>query len=136
MAVAVEGMSSVVLDEADRIVEVSSAAAPWFGHYVGKNAFECFPGSRALFRPHYERARRTGQTVEFAQFYGRHVMHLCATPCPAGLEVTWETLAILDTWTLAGLQASLDTALDRLDEMLLELERRRTKATLRIVGGS
>lgn len=128
-------MPSVILDEADRIVEVSSAAAPRFGHFMGESVHDCFPGSRVLFGPHYARARRTGQTVEFAQFYGGYVTHVRAVPCPAGLEVTWETLAILDTWTLAGLRASLDTALARLDEMLLELERKRTKATLRVVGG-
>jgi hypothetical protein len=126
----------VVLDDTYRVVEVTPAAAPWFAQHIGKDVFECFPGSRPLFRPYYELARRTGQTVEFEQFYDGYVVYVRAVPSDAGLEVTWEPLAIVDTWTLEGLRSTLDRALARLDELSSELERERTRTSLRVVGGS
>jgi hypothetical protein len=49
--------------------------------------------------------------------------------------VSWETLAILDTTTAGRLRASLDRALERLDDELRKLERERAKRSLRIVSG-
>ncbi len=135
MAVTVEDSPSVVLDESDRIVECNSAARPWFAHHLGKCVFSCFPGSSALFRPYFDKARATGQVVEFAQYFDGYVTRVRATPCNATLRVTWETLAILDTATADRLLASLDHAIGRLDDEIRELERDRAKRSLRIVTG-
>lgn len=135
MAVTVEDMPSVVLDETDRIVECNSAARPWFAHNLGKSLYSCFPGSSQLFRPYYEKARRTGQVVEFAQYFDGYVTRVRAAPCRSTLQVTWETLAILDTTTADRLIASLDHAIDRLDDEIREIERDRAKRALRVVGG-
>lgn len=135
MAVAVEGLPSVVLDETDRIVECSPAARPWFAHNLGQSVYACFPGACRLFRPYYEKARRTGQIVEFAQYFDGYVTHVRVAPRNTTLEVTWETLAILDTTTADRLVASLDHAIDRLDDEIREIERDRAKRALRVVGG-
>jgi len=135
VAVTVEDSPSVVLDETDRIVECNSAAAPWFAHNLGRSVFSCFPGSSRLFRPYYEKARRTGQVVEFAQYSDGYVTRVRAEPCKSSVEVTWETLAILDTTTTDRLLASLDEAIERLDDALRELERDRARRSLRVVSG-
>ncbi len=135
MAVTVEGLPSVVLDEADRIVGCNSAARPWFEHNLGESVYSCFPGSERLFRPYYGRARRTGCPVEFAQYFDGRVVHLHVTPSGTGLEVTWKTLAILDPTTLERLLASLDVAIGRLDDELRALESARAEPALRLVRG-
>ncbi|MGH3137908.1 MAG: hypothetical protein ACRDPV_15595 [Gaiellaceae bacterium] len=133
MAVTVEQGPSVVLDEQYRVVEVNPAGAPWFGHHIGRDVFDCFPGSRHLYRPYYDAARRTGREVAFAQFFDGYVTHVTVIPHGAQLTVTWETLSIIDTWTLDGLRASLDTALTRLDELGHVLDRERVRHTLQLV---
>jgi hypothetical protein len=135
VAVAVEQVPFVVLDESYRVVEMNSAAAPWFAQHLGAVVFDCFPGSRSLFRPYYEKARRTGSAVTFAQFYDGYVTQVTATPNGTRLTVSFETLGILDTWTPDGLRASLDAALARLDEAEQELERNRVRRSLELVGG-
>lgn len=135
MAVTVEGLPSVVLDESDCIVECNSAARPWFAHNLGRSVYACFPGACRLFRPYYEKARRTGQVVEFAQYFDGYVTRMQIVPRGTTLEVTWETLAILDTTTADRLLTSLDVAIGRLDDELRGLERERTKRSLRVVGG-
>lgn len=134
MAVTVQ-QPTVALDEGFRVVEVNEAASPWFDQHLGQVVFDCFPGSEPLFRPYYEEARRTGSTVCFAQFYGGYVTHVTAAPSRGGLSVSWETLAMLDTWTLDGLRSSLDAALARIGEAEHELEHDRLRRSLRVVEG-
>jgi hypothetical protein len=128
VAVAASHSPFLVLDERDVIVEVGPAARAQFEPLLGRCVWESFPGSRELFRPHYERARRTGQPVEFVQFFAGHVARVRAVPVGGRLELSWQTLAVLDLLTLEGLRASLDAALDA-------LERRRRRDSLRIVEG-
>jgi len=136
VAVTVEQAPSVVLDDDNRVVEVGDAALPWFADHVGESVFDVFPGSEPLFRPYYDEARRTGRPVEFAQYYGGYVLTLRVEPCAGGLRVTWTTLAMLDTWTLSGLRASLEDALARLEDAQHAVERARSRRTLRVVGGA
>lgn len=135
VAVTVQDLPSVVLDEGDRIVECNSAAQPWFAHNLGRSVYACFPGAARLFRPYYEKARRTGRTVEFAQYFDGYVTHVHVAPCSTTLEVTWKTLAILDTATAARLLASLDVAIERLDDEIRALDRDRARRSLRVVEG-
>lgn len=135
VAVTVEGSPSVVLDEHDRIVECNAAARASFGHTLGQDVYACFPGSAPLFRPYYDRARRTGTVVEFAQYFDGYVTHVRVAPRTTTLEVTWETLAILDTATTERLLESLDVAIGRLDDELRALDRERAKRSLRLVEG-
>ena len=135
MAVTVEQAPSIVLDEEYRIVEANLIAAPWFAQHVGKGVFDCFPGTRCLFCPYYNEARRTGEAVEFVQFYDGYVTHVTVVPRGAQLTVSWETLGILDTWTLDGLRSSIDAALARLEEARHELERKRVRRSLHLVEG-
>ncbi|HXG76821.1 MAG TPA: hypothetical protein VNJ53_09640 [Gaiellaceae bacterium] len=135
MAVAVEDSPTVVVDDQYRVVDFSPAAAPWFAQHVGRELFECFPGCRSLFRPYYEQARRTGEEVAFAQFFDGYLTYVTARPHEAGLAITWETLGMLDTWTLDGLRASLQAALERLDRRCAELARARVRRHLRLVEG-
>ena len=70
MAVAVDATSVLVLDEEYRVVEVSPALQAGFGLRPGRSTIDGLPGSRSLFVPYCEHARRTGEPVEFAQYYG------------------------------------------------------------------
>ncbi|HWQ24198.1 MAG TPA: hypothetical protein VNK94_08850 [Gaiellaceae bacterium] len=130
MAVAASHTPFLVLDERDVIVEVGPPAQAQFEHLLGCCVWESFPGSRELFRPHYERARRTGQPVEFVQFFAGHVARVRAVPAAGGrLELSWESIAVLDVLTLEGLRSSLDAA-------LAILERRCRRNSLRVLEGS
>lgn len=135
MAVAVTELPHVVLDEEYRIVEVNQAARAGLGPLLGESILESFPGARPLFLPYYEQARRTGETVEFVQYYDGYVAHLKVVPDGQQLTVYWETLCILDVLTLDGLRASLRTALKTLADAEAALQRDQIRSTLRVVGG-
>jgi hypothetical protein len=66
VAVAVDESPYVVLDEEYRIVEIGHAAEAGFAPMRGQKVFDCFVGSRPLFFPYYEAARKTKKVVEFA----------------------------------------------------------------------
>ena len=134
MAVTVGQDQYLILDAEYRIVEVGPAAQAMFGPVLGELAFDAFPDSEPLFRPHYERAARAGEPVEFATFYNGLVLHLRVTPSDSRLVVSWEEIARLDVLTLDGLFESLDTALDALGTSLVEIDRRRRRDLLRLVG--
>ena len=116
MAVTVrQELRFVVLDERDRIVGVGSHAESQFGPLVGASLWESFPGSEPLFKPYYDAARRSGEPVEFVQFYDGNVARVRAVPEGDGrLSLEWEQLARLDTLTLESLSDTLDDALDLL----------------------
>jgi hypothetical protein len=135
VAVTVLESPSVVLDAEYRIVELNAAARPWAEAHVGKVVFDCYPGSESLFRPHYERARATGETVAFSQFYGGTVFHLIATPHGSDLVVTWTSDEWLDTSTLESLYASLDAAIADLAGRARAVENRRARSSLHLVEG-
>jgi hypothetical protein len=105
----------VVLDEGDRIVGVGPHAESQFGPLVGASLWDSFPGSEPLFKPYYDSARRSGEPVEFVQFYDGNVARVRAVPVGYGrLELEWEQLARLDTLTLDSLSETLDDALELL----------------------
>jgi hypothetical protein len=105
----------VVLDEGDRIVGVGPHAESQFGPLVGASLWDSFPGSEPLFKPYYDSARRSGEPVEFVQFYDGNVARVRAVPVGDGrLELEWEQLARLDTLTLDSLSETLDDALELL----------------------
>lgn len=135
MAVAVEQEPSVVLDEEYRIVEVNSAAETAFGPLLGSCVWDCFPGSEAMYRPYYERARRDGQPIELVQYYGGYVTRVEVVPNAGHISVAWEMLSMLDTRNLESLQASLTEAIDALDERMAGLARERVRSSLHVVGG-
>lgn len=136
MAVTVEQAPYIVLDEDYRIVEVGPAAWAAFGPLLGENVWESFPGSKPLFQPHYQRVRRTGAPVEFAQYYNGNVMHLRVVPLDDRLVIYYEILRLLDVLTLDGLRDSLDTALAALVGAEEELRRDDVRRTLHVVAGS
>jgi hypothetical protein len=135
VAVAVEQEPSVVLDEEYRIVEVNSAAETAFGPLLGSCVWDCFPGSEAMYRPYYERARREGQPIELVQYYGGYITRVEVVPGAGHIRVAWETLSMLDTRNLEALRASLSGAIDALDKRMADLERKRVRSSLRVVGG-
>ena len=136
MAVTVEQTPFVVLDTGDRIVGVGPAAESQFGPLVGSVMWECFPGSEPLFKPYYEQARRSGEVVEFIQFYDGYVARIRAMPREGGeLELSWERLARIDTTTLRSLADSLAASLDLLDEEQREAHRDALRNTLRLIEG-
>jgi urease gamma subunit len=135
VAVTVEDSPSVVLDEANCIVETNTAAAPWFARFVGRRIFDCYPSAEPLFRPYFESARRSGRVVEFAQFYDGTVAHMTVRSIRGTLVVRWEAVAMLDTLTLDGLRESLDHIIDVLETTQAALERDRVRDSLRVVTG-
>ena len=115
VAVTVRQEPLVVLDEGDRIVGVGPHAEGQFGPLLGASLWDCFPGSEPLFKPYYDAARRSGEPVEFVQFYDGNVARVRAAPAGEGrLELEWEQLARLDTLTLDSLSETLDAALELL----------------------
>ena len=136
MAVTVQQTPFVVLDEGDRIVGVGPHAESQFGPLVGSLIWDCFPGSQPLFKPYYDAARRSGEPIEFVQFYDGHVARIRAGPRPDGhLDLFWELLARLDTLTLDGLAQTLDESLELLDEEHVGLNRNRRRQHLRVIEG-
>jgi hypothetical protein len=137
VAVAVEEQAPlVVLDEGDRIVGVGPRAESQFGPLVGEVMWDCFPGSEPLFKPYYDHARRSGEPVEFEQFYDGSVARVRAVPRGRDrLELYWHQLTRLDTLTLGGLVASLDESLAVLGSRGSSTERQGTVAALRVLEG-
>ncbi|CAN5145752.1 hypothetical protein BH09ACT13_BH09ACT13_07010 [soil metagenome] len=142
VAVAVDEPPNLVLDEDYRIVEVGPAAEAALGPLRGRNLWDAFPGSRPLFHPYYDKARCTGEPVEFVQFYDGDLGHIRAVPEGSRLLLFWELLHLfwellhrLDILTLEGLRASLDQALALIEEFDARLRRDRVKSTLRVVEG-
>jgi hypothetical protein len=136
VAVTVEHVPFVVLDESYRIVEVGSFAEAGFGPLRGRCVWDCFPGSESMYRPHYERARRSGETIELVQYYGGYLTRVEIRPEGRFVRVAWETLTLLDTSTLETLRASLTDAIGELDRHAAGFERRRRRGALRVVEGS
>jgi len=136
VAVTVQQTPFVVLDEGDRIVGVGPGAESQFGPLVGSLMWDCFPGSEPLFKPYYDAARRSGDPVEFVQFYDGNVARVRAVPHRDGrLDLYWERLARLDTLTLDGLAKTLDESLQLLDEQQLGADRNALRQHLRLVEG-
>ncbi len=137
MAVTVEAHTPfVVLDEGDRIVGVGPHAESQFGPLLGASLWEAFPGSERLFRPYYDAARRSGEPLEFVQFYDGNVARIRAVPADDGrLELHWHQLARLDTLTLASLSTTLDQALELLDAEGWERGRDSVRRALRVIEG-
>jgi hypothetical protein len=133
VAVAVEAVPYVVLDERYRIVEVSRAAEAGLGPLCGQNLLDSFPGSRPLFLPYLKEAQRTGRVVKFAQFFNGYVTEVKIVPDESTLTVSWERLCILDVLTLDGLRASLHTVLDALQAREDALHREVVRSSLRVV---
>jgi hypothetical protein len=125
----------IVFDDKDCIVEVGDLAMPVFGSFLGQSVWSCFPDSRSLYEPHYVRARRTGATVEFAQYYNGRVMRIKAVPNGSRITLWYEIVAILDVLTLEGLRESLDSALAALAAAEEAIRREQGRASLRLVGG-
>jgi hypothetical protein len=136
VAVTVEHVPFVVLDESYRIVEVGAIAEAGFGPLRGRCVWDCFPGSESMYRPHYERARRSGEPIELVQYYGGYLTRVEIRPEGRTLRVAWETLSMLDTRNLDRLRASLTDAIGELDRHAAHLERRRGRRALRLVEGN
>jgi hypothetical protein len=136
VAVAVEHAPYVTLDSGDRIVEVGPLAESQFGPLAGSLLWDCFPGAEPLFKPHYKRARASGETVEFVQFYDGYVARVRASPRDGDeLVLHWEQLARIDATTLEALAASLTAALALLDGEQRDSHRAELRKALRLIEG-
>jgi hypothetical protein len=136
VAVTVTQAPFVVLDEGDRIVGVGPDAESQFGPLVGSIMWDCFPGSEPLFKPYYDAARRSGEPVEFVQFYDGNVARIRAVPRADGtLALYWQLLARIDTRTLGGLAHSLDEALGLLADEQVGVDRQALRNSLRVIKG-
>jgi len=135
VAVAVEHDPHLVLDEEYRIVEVGPAAQAEYGSLRGQRLWEVFPGSRPLFEPYYEKARTTGQPVEFVQFYNGRVSRLRAVAHGPMLHVNWEKIYRLHTLTLEGLRTSLDQTIAAIEEWATMSERTTVRESLTVLEG-
>ena len=136
VAVTVEQVPFVVLDESYSIVEVGPAAEAGFGPLHGRCVWDCFPGSESMYRPHYERARRRGEPIALVQYYGGYLTKVEIRPEKRAIRVSWEILSMLDTSDLERLRASLTDAIGALDQQAEELDRRRVRGPLRVVEGT
>jgi hypothetical protein len=135
VAVTVEQETFVVLDPHYRIVEVGPSAEGGFGPLVGRNLWECFPGSEALFRPYYEKARRTREPEEFVQFYDGRVVRIQAVPRGEQLAVSWGVIHVIDALTVEDLQTSIQRTIELVDNEQAEMFRRDTRGSFRLIEG-
>ena len=135
MAVTVQQAPFVVLDESYTIVEVGPSAEGGFGPLAGQNVWECFPGSESLFRPYYDKARRTGEPEDFVQFYSGYVTRVRAEPRGELLKVEWKELHTIDALTVDTLAASLARTIELIDDEQADTLRRDTRASLRLIEG-
>jgi hypothetical protein len=97
----------IVLDEEDRIVDVSENAVDVFGPLKGESLWETFPSARAVFAPYCERARRTGEVVELVKFFEGTLKHVRYTPEGSRVIAIWENLASVDVSSVESLRHSL-----------------------------
>ena len=137
MAVTVEEQAPfVTLDTADTIVGVGPAAEGQFAPLLGLPLWDCFPGSRSLFKPYYDEARRTREPVEFVQFHNGNFARVRAIPRGDDrLELYWEVLSRLDTLTLDGLAQTLDESLELLERSRSSIGRDEVRKALRLIRG-
>jgi hypothetical protein len=137
VAVTVEEQAPfVILDTADTIVGVGPAAESQFGPLLGLPLWDCFPGSRSLFKPYYDDARRTGEPVEFVQFHNGNFARVRAVPRGEDrLELYWEVISRLDTLTLDRLAKTLDESLELLERSRSSLYRDEVRKALRLIKG-
>ena len=130
-----DGASYLVLDAEDRIVEVGAAAEAVYGSLVGHSLWERYAEAGPLFRPYYTRARRTGETLEFVQFYRGQLAWVRVVPAGGQVTVSWDVLHVLDTLTFDGLRRSIVDALSLLQEWEARIRKRRTRESLRLIEG-
>jgi len=97
----------IVLDEDDRIVQVSPGLHEELGRWLGQVLWDHLPEAADVYGTYFEDARSTGRTVESIVYYAGRVKRLTAIPAPDGLVVHVERLAELDVRTLGTLTASL-----------------------------
>ncbi len=89
MAVTVQKTPFVVLDEDGSNRRGRSLCRSQFGPLVGSLIWDCFPGSEPLFKPYYDAARRSGEELEFVQFYDGNVARIHAVPQSNGHLDLW-----------------------------------------------
>jgi hypothetical protein len=135
VAVTVEETPQMVLDENYLIVEIGPDVEAGFGPLAGRPLWDAYPGSEALFQPYYEKARMSGEPVEFVQFYNGYLTRIRAVPKQARLQLFWKVLCRLDTLTLDGLAASLATAIAHVEESEALLGREQVRGLLTVVEG-
>jgi PAS fold len=111
VAVAVERAPELVLDADYRIVDLGPAVEAEFGDLRGRSLWDAEPDARPLFEPHFESAWRSGEPVEFVEFYDGELARVNAVVRQGLLEVSWSALHSIDVVTLDGLWASLQEAL-------------------------
>ena len=128
VAVAVERSRSLVLDADYRIVEIGSAVEGGFGHFQDLVVWEIEPAARPLVEPYLEQAWRTGEPVEFVQFFGGRLMSIEAVVRAGRLHVSWEVVLRLDVLTLDALRASLHEAVAIVERYEDRAARRRLHA--------
>jgi len=126
----------VVLDAEDRVLDVSPNAPAPFPSLLGRRVHEGFPPeTEALYGPYFERARRTGETVEFSQYSDGHVSLLKAVPIRRALVVSWELIGFIDVMTIESLRHSIDAALMALTVRGETIRREHTRASMRVIAG-
>jgi hypothetical protein len=104
---AVEVTQWIVLDEDDRIVEVSENAEPVFASLLGESLWDAFPNAAEVFAPYCERARRTGEVVELVRFFEGTLKRVRYTPDGSRVIAIWENLASVDVSSVESLRDSL-----------------------------
>ena len=137
MAVTVQRQAPlIVLDENDTIVGVDSAAESQFAPLVGSVLWKCLPGSKSLFKPYCDAARRTVKPLEFLQFYNGAVIRVHASPTGDGrLELRWEQLLRLDVTTFDTFRTTLRAALALVEAEASGAQRDEARTALRLIEG-
>lgn len=97
----------IVLDEDNRIVDVSATAEPVFAPLLGESLWDKFPEAAAVFAPYCERARQTGEVVELVKFFAGTLKRIRYAPDGPRVTAIWENLASVDVSSVESLRESL-----------------------------
>jgi len=106
-----------------------------FGAFLGQNVWELFPGSRAIFSSYLEDAHRTGEPVEFVQFYRGTVVRIEAASQDGRLHVSWKVLGAVDVSTLESMRTSLGDIVSLLTEQEDVSQSEHSRPPLHVVEG-
>jgi hypothetical protein len=120
-----------VLTPDDVIRHVSEPLQGKMGTYVGHSLWVRMPRSELVFRPYFQEARRTGEEVEFVEFYAGGILHMRVVPSGESLTVYPTRLSELDVRTLGTLRASLERIASELDARASARRGRRAAGSLR-----
>jgi len=119
-----------VLDDEDRVLYVSPHFRDPRGISLGHVIWDHLPDAQAVYGPHFEEARATGERVDALIYYAGRLKRLVVLPGGDGLAAHVENLAEIDVTNLGTLIRSLELIENALADRACEQPDSRARASL------